>query len=179
VEADLFPTIVSRCQKLAFTPLPAGLVEQELARRGLDRPRAALLAALCGGSLGKALAADAEELVSRRDQVLDDLQQLERGAAVAILDWAQRLAKNVAEADNFFLMAQLWYRDLLLLHHDGPKSLLAHQDRLSDLECQLRQEEPKVWFANFVALGAAQRHLAANLNAELTLDILGFRLQRS
>jgi DNA polymerase III subunit delta' len=179
VEADLFPTIVSRCQKLAFAPLPAALVEQELAHRGLDRPRAALLAALCGGSLGKALAADAEELVSRRDQVLDDLQQLERGAAVAILDWAQRLAKNVAEADNFLLMAQLWYRDLLLLHHDGPKSLLAHQDRLSDLERQLRREAPKVWFANFAALGAAQRHLAANLNAELTLDILGFRLQRS
>ena len=37
---------------------------------------------------------------------------------------------------------------------------------------------PAAWFANFAALGEAQRHLQANLNPELTLDILGLRLQR-
>ena len=33
-------------------------------------------------------------------------------------------------------------------------------------------------FHQFSALGTAQRHLQANLNPELTLDILGLRLQR-
>ena len=37
---------------------------------------------------------------------------------------------------------------------------------------------PATWFANFAALGVAQRHLQTNLNPELTLDILGLRLQR-
>ena len=37
-EADLLPTIVSRCHKLAFAPLPAALVARELEeRRGLAR----------------------------------------------------------------------------------------------------------------------------------------------
>jgi DNA polymerase-3 subunit delta' len=177
VEADLFPTVVSRCQKLAFAPLPATLVEQVLAQQGRPPGQAALLAALCGGSLGQALAFDPDELVRRRDQVLADLQQLGTAAACAILDWAQRLAKQVVEADNFLLMAQLWYRDLLVLHYGGPQALLAHQDRLADLERDLREGLPRLWLAKFAALGAAQRHLAANLNPELTLDILGFRLQ--
>ncbi len=178
LEADLFPTIVSRCQKLAFTPLPAALVEQELMKqKGLPRPQAALLAALCGGSLGRALVLDPEELVRRRDQMLADLKQLGAGAAVPILDWAQRLAKQTAEADSFLLMAQLWYRDLLVMHYGGAPSLLAHQDRLADLEREKQDGLARVWLANFTALGAAQRQLAANLNPELTLDILGFRLQ--
>ena len=177
LEADLFPTIVSRCQKLAFTPLPAALMEQELMQqKGLPRSQATLLAALCGGSLGRALALDPDEPVRRRDQMLADLQQLAAGAAGPILDWAQRLAKQVAEADSFLLMAQLWYRDLLVLHYSGSQSLLAHQDRLADLEREERRGSPQVWLANFAALGAAQRQLAANLNPELTLDVLGFRL---
>jgi DNA polymerase-3 subunit delta' len=178
LEADLFPTIVSRCQKLAFTPLPAALVEQELMRqKGLPRSQAALLAALCGGSLGRALALDPDELVRRRDQMLADLKQLGAGAAGPLLDWAQRLAKQVEEADSFLLMAQLWYRDLLVLHYGGSQPLLAHQDRLADLEREEGEGSPQVWLANFAALGAAHRQLAANLNPELTLDILGFRLQ--
>jgi hypothetical protein len=109
--------------------------------------------------------------------VLADLQSLGAGSAGAILDWAQRLAKQVAEADNFLLMAQLWYRDLLVLHYGGTQSLLAHQDRLTELRRQEGESAPQAWLANFAALGAAQRQLAANLNPELTLDVLGFRLQ--
>ncbi|MDI6852267.1 MAG: DNA polymerase III subunit delta' [Deltaproteobacteria bacterium] len=180
VEDDLFPTIVSRCQKLAFAPLPAALVAQELVRqKGLPQPEAALLAALCGGSLGRALALDPAELIRRRDQVLADLQQISGNGLSAILDWAQRLAKNVDEADNFLLMAQLWYRDLLLLHAGGPAALLAHQDRMAELTSAARRSGPEACFDCFAALGAAQRHLGANLNPELTLDILGLRLQQS
>ena len=79
-EADLLPTIVSRCHKLAFAPLPSALIIQELERRrSLPRPQAALVAALSGGSLGRALALDPEELVRQRDQVLSDLAAAEPG----------------------------------------------------------------------------------------------------
>ena len=75
-------------------------------------------------------------------------------------------------------MAQLWYRDLLLSHFQAPAGLLAHQDLLSVMEQARASSAPAAWFANFAALGVAQRHLQANLNPELTLDILGLRLQR-
>jgi DNA polymerase-3 subunit delta' len=178
-EADLLPTIVSRCHKLAFAPLPSALIIRELERRrGLPQSQATLVAALSGGSLGRALVLDPEELVRQRDQVLADLAQLPRGSAGAVLNWAQRLTKNRTDLDNFLLLAQLWYRDLLLSHFQAAPGLLAHQDLLPALEQEQAAGGPDTWFACFTALGAAQRQLQANLNPELTLDILGLRLQR-
>jgi DNA polymerase III subunit delta' len=178
-EADLLPTIVSRCHKLAFAPLPSALIIQELEkRRSLPRPQAALVAALSGGSLGQALDLDPDELVRQRDQVLADLARLHRGSTGLMLDWAQRLSKNRADLKNFLLLAQLWYRDLLLAHFQAPVGLLAHQDLLPALEQARTAGAPGAWFASCAALATAQRHLQANLNPELTLDILGLRLQR-
>jgi DNA polymerase-3 subunit delta' len=178
VEADLFPTVVSRCQKLAFTPLPYPLITQELIRRDRSPSQAALLAALSGGSLGRALAMEPEELLRQRQQVLTDLKALSQGHATTALDWAQGLAKATSETDNFILLTQLWYRDLLLLSYGAPERLLAHQDRLADLTAEAAQNQQEVWLAKLAALNAAQRHLRANLNPELTLDLLGFRLQK-
>jgi DNA polymerase-3 subunit delta' len=178
-EADLLPTIVSRCHKLAFAPLPSALIRRELeSRRGLPPAQAALVAALSGGSLGRALILEPEELVRQRDQALADLAQLDRGSATAVLEWAQRLTKNRGDLDDFLLLAQLWYRDLLLSYFQAPASHLAHQDLLPALAQARAAGQPETWFAKFRALGAAQRQLQANLNPELTLNILGFRLQR-
>jgi DNA polymerase-3 subunit delta' len=179
MEADLLPTVVSRCHKLAFAPLPLPLVARELvARRGLTQAQAALLSALSGGSLGRALRLDHEEMLEQRRQVLSDLEGLAGGPLAQMLDWAQRLAKNRTELDNFLLMAQLWYRDLLLTHYWAPANLLAHQDLRPELDAARAGGTPETWLARFSALGTAQRHLQANLNPELTLDILGLRLKR-
>jgi DNA polymerase III subunit delta' len=177
VEADLFPTIVSRCQKLAFTPLPYPLVTEALERRGLSPSQATLLAALSGGSLGRALALEPEDLLKQRQQVLTDLEALSQGNATAALDWAQGLAKATAATDNFLVLTQLWYRDLLLLSWGVPERLLAHQDRLPELQAEAASNHKDAWLAKLAALSEAQRHLRANLNPELTLDLLGFRLK--
>lgn len=177
VEDDLFPTVVSRCQKLAFTPLPSALIVTELRRRGRSPSQAGLLSALSGGSLGRALALEPEELMRQRARVLADLEQLPGGSLSQLLDWAARLSNSTLESDNFLLLAQLWYRDLLLLHAGAPLELLAHQDCLAELKNELARRVPEAWLAHFNSLAAAQRHLKANLNPELTLDVLGFRLR--
>jgi DNA polymerase-3 subunit delta' len=179
VEADLLPTVVSRCHKLAFAPLPAALIAGELVRRRSLAPSLAqLLAALSGGSLGRALTLEPEAILAQRRQVLADLGALATGSAAAVLDWAQRLAKSRPDLDHFLSLAQLWYRDLLLCHFQAPAALLAHQDLLAELANEAAATQPTTVFHQFTALGAAQRHLQANLNPELTLDILGLRLQR-
>jgi DNA polymerase-3 subunit delta' len=178
-ETELFPTIVSRCQKFLFAPLPSVLVIRELqARRGLSREEAVFLTALSGGSLGRALALDPGELAQQRRQVLEDLEKLASGSPAAAVAWAHRLAKNNQELDHFILLAQMWYRDLLVRHSGGAHRLLAHQDSLAALEEEGKRGGPETWFASFGALAAAHRQLQANLNQELTLDILGFRWQR-
>jgi DNA polymerase-3 subunit delta' len=177
-EADLLPTVISRCHKLSFAPLPATLIAGELERRrNLTPAQAKLAAALSGGSLGRALTVDPGELAEQRRQVLAELARLTQGPVTAVLDWALRLSKRQPELDQFLLMAQLWYRDLLLAHYQAPAHLLAHQDLLVELAQAQAGGGPETWFAKFTALGAAQRQLQANLNPELTLNVLGLRLQ--
>ena len=177
-ETELYPTIVSRCQKMSFTPLPYALVVRELqTRRGLSLEAAGFLTALSGGSLGRALTLNPEELAEQRRQVFADLEKLARGSATAVLEWAKRLAKNNQELNFFVLLAQMWYRDLLLLECGASSSLLAHQDCVADLEREKARGTPENWLASFAALAAAHRQLQANLNPQLTLDILGLRLQ--
>jgi DNA polymerase III subunit delta' len=176
-EADLLPTLVSRCHKLSFAPLPTAVIARELEnRKGLSPDQAGLLAALSGGSLGRALELDLKDLLQRRSRMLADFSQLRQGSAAVILDWAQRLAKDRAELDNFLLLAQVWYRDLLLAHFQAPDELLVNKDLIAELAQEGAGDAPETWFARFAALGAAARQLRANLNPELTLDVLGLKL---
>src|SRR5256714_12662874 len=51
----VLPTVVSRCQRLFFHPVPAPEVEKLLTSQGVDTRRAKLLADLSGGRPGWAM----------------------------------------------------------------------------------------------------------------------------
>ncbi|OPX19691.1 MAG: DNA polymerase III subunit delta' [Desulfobacca sp. 4484_104] len=178
-EHDLLPTIVSRCRRLAFLPLPPALVIQELIkRRGLGQTQASLVAALSGGSLGQALEAEFQDLVAQRDQAVAALEKLPQGTTAEILDWATAWTQKTADLENFLLLVRLWYRDLLALHFKVPRAILANQDRLEELTQAQTRIPAALLLQRLEALNRAQRQLRANLNVELTLDILGMQLQR-
>src|SRR5262249_29053827 len=89
----LLPTIRSRCQTLRFSPLPEPLLEAHLRDRcGLPPAEAQLRSALCGGSLGVALAFESEAWRALREELLGLLEKLGRGGSLARLDTAERLA---------------------------------------------------------------------------------------
>lgn len=54
-ETGLLPTVRSRCRLVRVQPWSTDTVERELIKKDIDAARAHTLAALCGGSLGKAL----------------------------------------------------------------------------------------------------------------------------
>lgn len=96
----LLPTIRSRCQTLRLGPLPSALLEAHLRERlGLSAAEARLRAALSGGSLGSALAFEAEGYRALRDEILVMLEKAAGAGALHRLQWAERLA----EADDVLL----------------------------------------------------------------------------
>jgi DNA polymerase-3 subunit delta' len=71
----LKPTVQSRCRRLRFGLLTVSEVERVLVERaGKSRAEAPVLAAASGGSVGRALAAEAGELVADRRLALDLLE---------------------------------------------------------------------------------------------------------
>ena len=123
---SLAPTILSRCQRLAFEPFDREYVTGVLEGRGLEPARASFLAGLSGGNLEEAVrlaAAESEEgneLLERRESWFELLDLCELGSeaemigAVQVLGKAQKNEKNPTQSRvDFISQAMSWYRDLL------------------------------------------------------------------
>jgi DNA polymerase-3 subunit delta' len=134
----LLPTIVSRCQRFRFRPLPRDFVEGVLRERaGLSPEEARLVASLAHGSLGRALAQREDDVAARRDRAVELFGEPLTGPAgasarVQALGRSWDAESAVAHVD--LMMA--WYEDLLLLGHGVPEQAVTNLDRLEDLRAQ-------------------------------------------
>lgn len=109
----LLPTIRSRCLRVSFAPLAAATVEAKLVARGLEPGEARLGAALCGGSLGKALALDKDALLARRS-ALEEAAALGPGDARAWIRFAKVRGEGDREAARDICeLLLVWLRDVL------------------------------------------------------------------
>ncbi|NLE77425.1 MAG: DNA polymerase III subunit delta' [Chloroflexi bacterium] len=176
----LLPTIISRCQVLPLRPLPVGEVEQALRERwDLDPARADLLARLSAGRLGWAVQASQDAaILERRDSQLATLWQVLGPSRVERLRQAERLAAlpvgEVAEALR--LWAGFW-RDLLVWKGQNPAAIhnVDQQDRLAHLDQALGLRDVQ---GALRAVLATYRHLEANVNQRLALEVLCLGMPR-
>lgn len=111
----VLPTVVSRCQRSAFLPVPPPEIEALLVREGVDQERARLLAGLARGRPGWALrAAKDQEVIERHRAALDAFDSVlgapvdvalrlaaaldaREAAAEAIASWQVRLRDRMLE----------------------------------------------------------------------------------
>ncbi|HJS74782.1 MAG TPA: DNA polymerase III subunit delta', partial [Vicinamibacteria bacterium] len=95
-EAALLPTILSRCQIFRFSPLaPAELETLLRTRHGIAPERAALLAAVAGGGIARALELAEEPLLELRSQAISLAKLLvESAEAEELVPLADSLSKE-------------------------------------------------------------------------------------
>ncbi|MBU1626420.1 hypothetical protein KKB18_03550, partial [bacterium] len=84
---SLIPTILSRCMELGFSLLPNDVIREFLIKhKGEDETDAALLATISGGSLGRAISSDPEEIKSIQRKLLLLLEYLCSKSSLTIED---------------------------------------------------------------------------------------------
>ena len=112
---QLLPTIVSRCEVLRLRPLAVDEVRRELEIRGLENSRAKLIAHISGGRFGYALRLiENDALLEKREERLNDLQNLISASRVQKFAYADKLSKDkdvMRQADLFWLS---YWRDVML-----------------------------------------------------------------
>lgn len=171
---DLLPTIRSRCQTYRFAPLSAEEIERLLQGRASCQPEdRRLLARIACGSLGKALALDAQEYRAQRDEMFSLLEACSRNflyanALRAASSWLDKRKLAEFEVKTGILFTLL--RDLFLLKSGAKANALTHTDTLGRLT-------PLAAAYSFGQLSKATRsldHLEAgarrNLNRSLAAD---------
>ncbi len=149
--AGMMPTIVSRCQRVPFLPLPAGTVEGILSGRpdaGSEYPAAVirLAAAVSGGSPGRALTL-LPGLSDEREAWVSLLSKLSPRAAV---DLAERW-KGEGDAAGRLAAPLSLLRDLALLSSGGGAAIM-NEDLRELLTAVSGQPPAGGWNAAFRAL---------------------------
>ena len=114
----LLPTIRSRCLRVPFGPIPADALAARLEAEGHPKDRARLAAALSGGSLARALAADDEALAAEAEAVRA-AAALDPSDAAAWLAFARDHGGDREEAQALCALLEIWLRDVAALQAGG------------------------------------------------------------
>jgi len=112
---QLLPTIVSRCEVLRLRPLEIGKVQRELESRGLEAGRAKLIAHISGGRMGYAIRLiENDALLEKREERLNDLQNLISASRVQKFAYADKLSKDKDVMRQAVLFWLSYWRDVML-----------------------------------------------------------------
>ncbi|MBI4437104.1 MAG: DNA polymerase III subunit delta' [Candidatus Omnitrophica bacterium] len=169
----ILPTVLSRCKELRFGPIAREVIQQFLEKqKGIDSKEASLLATLCHGSLGKALAMSEEDFLEKRVDLLS--QFLGRAFRV------DEEREFFGEKEELRLALDLlisWYRDLWVIQEGSSQELLFHRDRLADLKMESSRWPQDSLEAALSELLEAQDHLDHHVNVKLLLFLLSRRMK--
>lgn len=172
--ADLLPTIVSRCRTVRLGSLPRTTVAEALRARNIAAEDAALVAAWSNGRIGWALdAVNHPEVLEDQQQRLETLMQLGAANRVERMRWAEDRAKeyrsDAATALDWLQLWQSWWRDVLLLQSGNGESA-THIDRQDEAQ-DVAQATCLPDVQQFLhTLGAASTQLADNVNPQLVFE---------
>jgi DNA polymerase-3 subunit delta' len=128
----LLPTIRSRCQVLRLGPLPLGVLQSHLVARGVEPAEARLRATQAAGSMGAALAFEAEGYRAVRDMLLTLLESAPGLALAARSEAAQRL-QDLEEPGLALTALRSLLRDLAALRAGVPAGALLNADAAARL----------------------------------------------
>lgn len=174
VSADLLlPTIRSRCQEVALSPVPAATLAERLQGRvGGDADRARAVADLAGGLPGWAIQAiEQPELLAARHQTLRALAALTRASRAERIAAAGVYAPDRETARRTLALWLPWWRDVALAAHGAP-DIIRHRADRDLIASQARLAGPQGAERFVRALATALRELDQNANPRLTLDVL-------
>ncbi|MEJ2588990.1 MAG: DNA polymerase III subunit delta' [Deltaproteobacteria bacterium] len=188
---DLLPTLVSRCQRVAFQPLDVEEMRQWLVReKQVDPKEAAILAKASEGSLGVALKILASDFLKKRRKWLLDLKTvLESSKAEAVQiavgsteknsRWGLRFSDTGETGLTDMLdIWESWYRDLLVVRTGGSKRLIVNTDIQNQVETAATMFEPDGLIQALFALDGALNDLRRLRNPALVMERTVLNLKR-
>ena len=176
-EKLLLPTVISRCQRIEFPPVPVDELTKALTEKmSIEPERAKLLAALSRGCPGWAIiATDDGSVLEKRKEDLDRLVSLIRAGAEERFAYAARLAAGfTGDRKAVYDVLDMWrdyWRDMMLVKF-GNIHLIMNIDRKDEI-IKLAGAFSLTNIKNFIKrLESAREQLSKNVNPRLALEVL-------
>lgn len=181
---DLLPTILSRCQRVSFRPLPAALIETWLMEnRGMEREKARVTARMAAGSLGKALDMGQGDFLEKRQDLLFNVSRIMHRAPEEMVEWVlaygvQERKEKKEEAVALLLgIWKTWYRDLLCVKSMCPEESLVNIDFSRELKNAAGDFTIDNLLESFFILDQAERDMMRFRNLDLLIQTALLKLK--
>ena len=175
----LLPTILSRCQHVAFKNLPANVIAQALQKhKGVATDLANLAANMSNGSYTHALElTQSEELRTNRERVLTFLRLAFQGKIGKQADLINEIRASGRDGIRNTLQLLLgWVRDVILYRTMGDDALVANQDQIQEMSTFNRNLQNADLHAMSRLIEEALFLTESNVNTNLLLINLSFNL---
>jgi len=188
---DLLPTIVSRCQKVSFQPIPVTAIKNLLEEKNkISEEKASVLARLSSGSLGWAMEMAEDGFLEKRDKWLArimELPGLSKGQLLKVVfEWAEDMKRSGAPSEGqggtpalveILDFWKAWYRDLLVTRAGSEDKYLTNKDFSQKLKKMVHGFTIKNLIKSIHLIDRAQRDVLENRNAALVLENLVLNLK--
>lgn len=178
---SLLPTILSRSVALNMKPVPDELVKQYLCGQ-LHVPdyQAEVCAAFARGNIGKAKAlASSEDFENVKAEALSLLKYIREMELNEMIAAIKKITEYKLEISDYLDIIAIWYRDVLLFKATNDVNQLVFREEIQSLR-RTAQHSSYEGIENIIeALEKAKRRLDANVNFELTMEMLMLTIQEN
>ncbi|MCM1027404.1 MAG: DNA polymerase III subunit delta' [Roseburia sp.] len=180
VEA-LLPTILSRCVVLNMKPVPDALVKKYLMEQ-LQVPdyKAEICVAFARGNIGKAkMLASSEDFENVKAEALSLLKYIQDMELNEIIAAVKKIGEYKLEINDYLDIIAIWYRDALLFKATNDVNHLVFREEIQPLRKTAQRSSYEGIEKIIKALDMAKRRLDANVNFELTMELLMMTIQEN
>ncbi len=174
----LAPTLVSRCQRILFSPLALSQIETILMeRRGWAQSEARFAAAWTGGNLGEALTLDLADTHQTEIEYHTLVKEEILAHYESLFEIAKTFSVSAEKLEKALYYLAAFFRDLLVLHAMGDLSdvdptylvLFWRKEELIRWAKRMRTQDVARFLANVTEI---TKTVSRNINRQLALETL-------
>ncbi len=171
-------TIISRCRHIRFNPLSNNVIAQFLAdRRGMEEQKTMLLAGLSGGSIGRALELNNEDVIAYRVRTFELLAGTQNSEPFSLITFASFLAQDKKGIKKGLDILSSCFRDALVFKETRKAQILINQDKSSFIAAMAARLSGGQILQNIELIEEAGEMIEHNSNKSLTLETMAFKLK--
>lgn len=180
VEAML-PTILSRLVVLNMKPVSDKLVKEFLMKEvKIPDYKADICVAFARGNLGKArLLASSEEFEKIKEDAVSLLKYIRGMEVHEVIQAVKKIGEYKLEVNDYLDLMAVWYRDALLFKATNDANHLIFKEEIQYIKKVADQSTYEGIDTILKALEQAKRRIEANVNFDLTIELLLLTIQEN
>lgn len=170
----LLQTILSRCVKLDLGPVEDSLIQKHLIEKfRIPDYEARFAVAFAQGCIGRAESIIVSDtFVQMKDNAMHILKYVQDMTVSELIDAAKSVSGYKNDINDYLDLLAMWYRDVLLFKSTNDANLLIFKEELKTIRSQASVSSYEGLQNILNAIDKAKRRLRANVNFDLTMELM-------